>query len=513
MANLKLINIFFLLAILILLIFIFQKCDIYNDKIIISLLKQIKNNHNKKIISEISNNKQENFSDFIFFEFKGIEEGCIKKFEIKKGKCNFFEKLFYNTKKIKEIDSSDFKVLYKKNLYVKYHDLNYYDIIKNDYISNNKQDCLNKNFNSCGKIDSLDNFLCVPKEIECPKATIKNFIEEFNNNNKLISDKNNEDYSNYLFIDDYKISEDTPCINLDEENIYHLPYKLEKNYNKKYQCNTILFDKINKDERYKQILTINSKKDFYLENSKNLSDLYNYNFDNIQLFFYNKNYISYYNNGNNNYNLLYNNDSPINNTGKLDLLYKINFYNKYLIRINLTFFLISFFIKFLKHFIMDKVCIIYDIITFSLIFLIFCFIIVQFCIINSLNKFKINDSINIYWDEIFNNELKYINNIIKNNKNNIKICLILITIVILLFCAFFIINVIRSSRKCLNIKNKIKLIEMNQEIREINYNNIQNNIINYKEDNNNSFDNIILTNEKNKNNIIKTNSDYIETTI
>ena len=102
MANLKIINFIFLLIILILLIVIFQKCDIYNDNVIISLLDQIKNNHNKKIISEISDKKEENFSDFIFFEFKGIEEGCIKQNKIKKGKCNFFDKLFYKTKKNKK---------------------------------------------------------------------------------------------------------------------------------------------------------------------------------------------------------------------------------------------------------------------------------------------------------------------------------------------------------------------------------------------------------------------------
>ena len=519
MANLKLINIFFLFIILILLIVIFQNCDIYDDKIIISLLDQIKNNHNKKIISEISDKKEENFSDFIFFEFKGIEEGCIKQNKIKKGKCNFFDKLFYKTKKIKKIDSSNFKVLYQKKLYVKYYNLNYYDIIKNKYISNNEQECLNKNYNSCGKIDSLNNFLCVPLEIECPNVTIETFIDEFNTNKQLINNKN-EDFSDYLFINDYLISEDTPCINLDEENLYHIPYKLEKNYNKKYQCNTKLNDKINKDERYKEILIINSKKEFYLNNSKNLSDLYKYNFDNIQLFFYNKNFISYYNNGNDYYNLLYNKNSPMNNTNELDSLYNINYFNKYLIRLNLTFFLISFFIKFLKHFIMDKVSIIYDIIFFSLIILIFCFIIAQFSIINSLNKFKINDDKNNYWDSIFNSELKYINDIINNNKNNIKTCLILIIIIILLFCMFFIINFIKSSRKCLRIKNVIKYIELNQDIRNINNNNnniiIQNNIIDNnknEDDNNNSFDNIILTNENNKIKNIKTNSDYIETTI
>ncbi len=209
----------------------------------------------------------------------------------------------------------------------------------------------------------------------------------------------------------------------------------------------------------------------------------------------------------------------MNNSNKLDSLYNINYYNKYLIRLNITFFLISFFIKFLKHFLMDKVSIIYDIIFFSLIFLIFCFIVIQISIINSINKFKINDDKNNYLDSIFNSELKYINNIIKNNKNNIEICLILIIIIILLFCAFFIINFIKSSRKCLRIKNVIKYIELNQGIREINNNNIiiQNNIIdnNRNEDNNNnnSFENIILTNENNKIENIKTNSDYIETTI
>ena len=516
MANLKIINFIFLLVILILLIVIFQKCDIYNDKVIISLLNQIKNNHNKKIISEISSEKQENFSDFIFFEFKGFEEGCIKNNKIKKGKCNFFDKLFYKTKKIKKIDSSNFKVLYQKKLYVKYYNLNYYDIIKNNYISKNKEECFDKNFKLCGIIDSSNNFLCVPNEIECPKVTIKTFKDEFDINHHLI---NNEDFSDYLFINDYLISEDTPCINLDEENIYHIPYKLEKNYNKKYQCNTELNDKTNKDERYKEILLIDSKNKFYEENFLNLLDLYDYNFDNIQLFFYIKNFISYYNNGNDYYNLLYNNNSPMNNTNKLDSLYNINYYNKYLIRLNITFFLISFFIKFLKHFLMDKVSIIYDIIFFSLIFLIFCFIVIQISIINSLNKFKINDDKNNYWDSIFNSELKYINNIIKNNKNNIEICLTLIIIIILLFCAFFIINFIKSSRKCLRIKNVIKYIELNQGIREINNNNniIQNNIIdnNRNEDNNNnnSFENIILTNENNKIENIKTNSDYIETTI
>ena len=518
MANLKIINFIFLLVILILLIVIFQKCDIYNDKVIISLLDQIKNNHNKKIISEISSEKQENFSDFIFFEFKGFEEGCIKNNKIKKGKCNFFDKLFYKTKKIKKIDSSNFKVLYQKKLYVKYYNLNYYDIIKNNYISKNKEECLNKNFKLCGIIDSLNNFLCVPNEIECPKVTIKTFIDEFYINHQSINNKN-EDFSDYLFINDYLISEDTPCINLDEENLYHIPYKLEKNYNEKYQCNTELNDKTNKDERYKEILLIDSKNKFYEENFLNLLDLYDYNFDNIQLFFYIKNFISYYNNGNDYYNLLYNNNSPMNNTNKLDSLYNINYYNKYLIRLNITFFLISFFIKFLKHFLMDKVSIIYDIIFFSLIFLIFCFIVIQISIINSINKFKINDDKNNYWDSIFNSELKYINNIIKNNKNNIEICLTLIIIIILLFCAFFIINFIKSSRKCLRIKNVIKYIELNQGIREINNNNIiiQNNIIdnNRNEDNNNnnSFENIISTNENNKIENIKTNSDYIETTI
>ncbi len=515
MANLKIINFIFLLVILILLIVIFQKCDIYNDKVIISLLDQIKNNHNKKIINEISSEKQEKFSDFIFFEFKGFEEGCIKNNKIKKGKCNFFDKLFYKTQKIKKIDSSNFKVLYQKKLYVKYYNLNYYDIIKNNYISKNKEECFDKNFKLCGIIDSLNNFLCVPNEIECPKVSIKTFIDEFNINNQLIN--KNEDFSDYLFINDYLISEDTPCINLDEENLYHIPYKLEKNYNEKYQCNTELNDKTNKDERYKEILLIDSKYKFYEENFLNLLDLYDYNFDNIQLFFYIKNFISYYNNGNDYYDLLYNNNSPMNNSNKLDSLYNINYYNKYLIRLNITFFLISFFIKFLKHFLMDKVSIIYDIIFFSLIFLIFCFIVIQISIINSINKFKINDDKNNYWDSIFNSELKYINNIIKNNKNNIEICLTLIIIIILLFCAFFIINFIKSSRKCLRIKNVIKYIELNQGIREINNNNniIQNNIIdnNRNEDNNNnnSFENIILTNNKIEN--IKTNSDYIETTI
>lgn len=99
------------------------------------------------------------------------------------------------------------------------------------------------NFKSCGKIDTLNQFLCYPSDTPCPinymKIESKNYVTPKDNNYTVIDLGINGNEGKAVFsneftddkiINEFRIDDDTPCISPEYKNLNHKPYYLENTY-------------------------------------------------------------------------------------------------------------------------------------------------------------------------------------------------------------------------------------------------------------------------------------------
>ena len=129
----------------------------------------------------------------------------------------------------------------------------YLGLLKEGYIINENKNCQDK-LKYCGKIDTLNQKLCLPENIECP-------IQDFQISNNEIIDYNNIKYSNkeitefisytnkktdFFIIGNISIGSGPPCINKLEENWEKLE---NKEINETSYCRT-KFDGVEYDKRF-----------------------------------------------------------------------------------------------------------------------------------------------------------------------------------------------------------------------------------------------------------------------
>jgi hypothetical protein len=155
-----------------------------------------KKNWNLSPISNIisvnlNSNCPENYEKFISNSFPGNFEGC-NCFNVK---SNIYKKKIYNEtctknqiendcKDILETNEINLSIWKEKKLCVKRMNENYNYFNLSKFITN-KNYCEN-DFKFCGIIDTKNNFLCLPKEIECPISNILINNENSINNYKTI---------------------------------------------------------------------------------------------------------------------------------------------------------------------------------------------------------------------------------------------------------------------------------------------------------------------------------------
>ena len=129
----------------------------------------------------------------------------------------------------------------------------YLGLLKEGYIINENKNCQDK-LKYCGKIDTLNQKLCLPENIECP-------IQDFQISNNEIIGYNNIKYSNkeitefisytnkktdFFIIGNISIGSGPPCINKLEENWEKLE---NKEINETSYCRT-KFDGVEYDKRF-----------------------------------------------------------------------------------------------------------------------------------------------------------------------------------------------------------------------------------------------------------------------
>ena len=379
-------------------------------------------------VADSNNNCPQNSKSLNFYKYPGTKEGCLKsKTDLEEGSCSIWTKIFFKYENIEETEEKNFDVLFSKKLCAFPYDSN--DYVKN--IKNLNNEGKNKR---CGFLDTKGNEYYVDNDKDCPINNIIINNEKTNDNNifttlELIKDQYYLHFSN-AYIDNNKnylltnesliISEGLPCINPGEINTYHLQYLLNKE-NESYICNTSIKEQ-RLDSRYNEISSIN-KNTLYKDNNINLDNFHNYPFKEVELNLYQLGYIRMDTNFISN--ILDNSDKFISD---INTISDYNKYNKHIIPLIFSFiFLVivnlifKYFIADITIYILSFILLAFNIGYLTLNILIF-FSLKNF---NSLDEYYSNDKN----DEIFNNQLKYIDDIINNSKNiNIKnivgICLI-----------------------------------------------------------------------------------------
>lgn len=200
---------------------------------------------NQPIMTKFELRSSNDFYDYLgpFHNWGGRQEkNCIK---IEGDTCKEFD--------IKSLNDSVnlIKISNKYLTFVKF--TNYLYLLTEGYIINENKTCP-KNLNKCGKIDTLNQTLCLPKNMECP-------IQDFRINNEGIKGYNNTRYSykevteyisytnkktDSLIIGNISIGAGPPCINKEEENWEKLE---DKEVNETSWCKT-QFDGLVYDRRY-----------------------------------------------------------------------------------------------------------------------------------------------------------------------------------------------------------------------------------------------------------------------
>ena len=509
-------NISIFIIIIFLCYFLLSEKDLSKMKQIIPFYKFYIKNKSAfliKSIDVVDSNEEcpENSNPLNFYKYPGTKGGCLKsKTDLVEGSCSIWTKIFYNYENIEETEEKNFDVLFNKKLCAYPYNNNGY--AKNINYLNDKQ-----TGKYCGLLDNKGNKYYVNNNEECPINNIiinKELLNEdnvFQFSNDYINDNNN----NYLLTNESLIiSEGLPCINPGLINTYHLQYLLNKE-NESYICNTFIGGN-RLDNRYKQISSIN-KNILYKDNNINLDDFYDYPFKEVELNLYQLGYISMDTKFISN--ILDNSDKFISD---INTITDYNKYNKHIIPLIFSFIFLVIVNLIFKYFIVDLT--IY-IINFILLAFNIGYLTLNILIFFSLKNFN---SLEEYYsnnnnDEIFNNQLKYIDDIINDSKNiNIKnivgICLIIFLIIffdVINYCVFNNPNnrIIKTKRnidyyfqnkKIYNSINVLKPFEEKKENKikikkEIELSKIDNNISedddNIKNNSNDEEENDILTKE------------------
>lgn len=268
-----------------------------------SYLTTLGNNWSKGPISEIKIQAEKekekmkfskDFEPIINNSWKGTEPGCFckdEKIPINAGKCNRLS-LKNGCKNIEEIPPMEINTWKGKKFVGKILDGYLYL-----HTEKNPENC-GKDKKSCGKIDTLGNFLCLPKDAKCPINSIQivkslnNEVKKFKKNSQIFQISQNEkiifsnDYEEYLnksnsalsrknksneanhenqIIAQFRIDDDTPCLSANNYNIKHEPYLLERISNKK---------KNRKNCENLKILDQNFEQNYQLIDSSNYNKLF-----------------------------------------------------------------------------------------------------------------------------------------------------------------------------------------------------------------------------------------------
>ena len=454
--------------ILFMIFFLLSSKDISSIVNIRPFINFYKINHSSHLIySIIPVNSDENCpkgtSPLRLFSNAGTSEGClISQNILKKGSCSLFDKIFHETKSIKETNEKNFYFLFSKKLCVKKDSKNYSEIIKkNSVLSDTKK--------LCGILDSLGTEYYVEEKEECPINTLLiNENETINENFTSIQlnekmylhysniynngYKNNNENKYYLLSDNFlKFSEGLPCIKPDEKNTFHIQYLLDKD-NESYICNTAInIDENSKDsivrfdDRYKSIFDIQKNILFDYNNItlENEEQFPLYPYINANLTLYKINYIGInnlidINDETSNQYMLFNQKENINQIHSFNQIYIV------FIRINSTIFVLFIINFFYKYYIVDDVIYIFNILMIGVSLLIFGFSFYIKILLNQIEKFDkyYNDEKN---DAIFRGQLKYIEKILNdaNNKNGkifIYNFLVIVLSILIIILNYFIFN-------------------------------------------------------------------------
>ena len=429
--------------------------DISKIKDIIPFLKFYQKNQSSKLIHSIEavdpkEDCPKNFFPLSLYTYPGTSKGClISNNTLKKDSCSIWSKLFKSTDEIEETSQKTFDTIFSKKLCA-------FSYNENNYINNIDNNGENKeNKKLCGLLDTNGIKYYIENDKECPinKIIINNKIsinndEKFTFNSvELIKDKyylhysndfnETDDNSNFLLTDDSLfISEGYPCINPDEINTYHIQYILS-NKNNSYICDTNIENK-RLDTRYSPIINI-QKNVLYQDNNIDLETFFNYPFKDTDLTLYQLGYIGTDSNFN---------SEIIPNVEKISSdIYSIsdfNYINQIIIKIIYSMLFIIVISIICKYFISDNTIYIWSSAVLASILVNFVFNII---VNNSLNNLGVYDKyyLNKNNDEIFNLQMKYINDIIndskwKNNKIIIGNILIFILLGLFNFINYFVFN-------------------------------------------------------------------------
>ena len=428
--------------------------DISKIKDIIPFLKFYQKNQSSKLIHSIEavdpkEDCPKNFFPLSLYTYPGTSKGClISNNTLKKDSCSIWSKLFKSTDEIEETSQKTFDTIFSKKLCA-------FSYNENNYINNIDNNGENKeNKKLCGLLDTNGIKYYIENDKECPinKIIINNKIsindEKFTFNSvELIKDKyylhysndfnETDDNSNFLLTDDSLfISEGYPCINPDEINTYHIQYILS-NKNNSYICDTNIENK-RLDTRYSPIINI-QKNVLYQDNNIDLETFFNYPFKDTDLTLYQLGYIGTDSNFN---------SEIIPNVEKISSdIYSIsdfNYINQIIIKIIYSMLFIIVISIIYKYFISDNTIYIWNSAVLASILVNFVFNII---VNNSLNNLGVYDKyyLNKNNDEIFNLQMKYINDIIndskwKNNKIIIGNILIFILLGLFNFINYFVFN-------------------------------------------------------------------------
>ena len=428
--------------------------DISKIKDIIPFLKFYQKNQSSKLIHSIEavdpkEDCPKNFFPLSLYTYPGTSKGClISNNTLKKDSCSIWSKLFKSTDEIEETSQKTFDTIFSKKLCA-------FSYNENNYINNIDNNGENKeNKKLCGLLDTNGIKYYIENDKECPinKIIINNKIsindEKFTFNSvELIKDKyylhysndfnETDDNSNFLLTDDSLfISEGYPCINPDEINTYHIQYILS-NKNNSYICDTNIENK-RLDTRYSPIINI-QKNVLYQDNNIDLETFFNYPFKDTDLTLYQLGYIGTDSNFN---------SEIIPNVEKISSdIYSIsdfNYINQIIIKIIYSMLFIIVISIICKYFISDNTIYIWSSAVLASILVNFVFNIIVNNSLNNLGaygKYYLNKNN----DEIFNLQMKYINDIIndskwKNNKIIIGNILIFILLGLFNFINYFVFN-------------------------------------------------------------------------
>ena len=430
----------------------------------IDLSQQIIDNNNFSLIYNISeinknNNCLNESSPLILYHFNGFDEGClINNNYLKKGKCNFINKIFNQSEKIDKIDYKDFKNIFGKNLCIQTKKLDLNDSII-------KKSCNATNEIDCGFFDIEKNKLCIQKGNNCPinKLNFKNSqnsdLKTINMSDNIFLDfSNNNTEGNILFSNNFFLSEGDLCLNKYEYNTFHEPYKLDNIYNN-YTCKTHIKPDLSNfsnyfDLRFSPLLSFN-KSDFFVENNLNISNINLFPFPDTEL---------------NLYSLLYIPDK-INISTNIIYLKNCSFMKNIMIllfKVCLILILITQIIKFYKRYIPDQ--------TIIILFLIYNFLFIFSLIISILSYFNIDKilsfSTNSY-DYNIEKEIYYIIEFLKETQKIYYMNIIGLSFIIILQIISFIYNCYKTTNKKLKNKNNIfNIYDKDTDIIELNYSDI-----------------------------------------